>query len=262
VDRRVVGVHVANGRRSGARRRDTPQHTEPLLLLQVACERVCSDGVEERGEGRTLAEARGDWEAWATPTVVEDMPLRAQEENVHPPPGMRPQSQSNEASRQPPTVDTIVGLAEVEEDDATRLLGVEQVLDLLQVGKHVVADPPVRQEGGLSGRDDGVQRAGEARGEGSGDDFVVGVEEGDGAVVVRVVAGLAVALMDKGEEACAHARRKWEGIPRRKGGGGHLEELGPQHIPKLGVELVGQPITAGALVALGACQARGELPQW
>ena len=118
----------------------------------------------------------------------------------HPPPRLGPKPKALQAAEQPANVQAVICLGRVNEEDNSLHLAKVAEVDLLQVGKDIVPDPPVRDERSLGLVHDGVRCRAPPTGQGPSHDFVVGVQQRDGPVAGWLVAGQPFALEEESDD--------------------------------------------------------------
>lgn len=250
MDACVIGVLVGGRCRGVVWEEDRVNRTRSNLVSEVAGEGLGRDDVEDRGQRAALCEAGGDREGGGAPAIVEDAGCGAIMEEGDPADGPGTKVERRQAPKKPRAVEAVIGFREVEEEEASRLMGGLEVVNLLEVGEDVVSDPAARKECGLCDVDGMLKRCAEATSEGFGKELVIGVEQGDGAIVGGV-STRTFALVQEDNQAGQLGRGE------ARGGSGGIEggtegrcQEGSKEVPKGDVELVGEAIAAW-MFALG-----------
>jgi hypothetical protein len=118
-----------------------------------------------------------------------------------PAPGVWPETKRFQAAEEPANIQAVICLGRVdEEEDALHLANVTEV-HLLKVCQHVIADPPVGDEGRLRLIYHFVRRGAPPTCQGPSQNLVVSVQQHDRPVAGRLVAGQSLPLEEEGDDS-------------------------------------------------------------
>jgi len=124
---------------------------------------------------------------------------------------------------------------------AARLTCLLQVLHLLQMAQHPIANLPTRHKSGLSRVHHMLKSRPKAGSQSLGQQLVVVIEEGNGAVAVQQGLG-ALSLVQQGDDLLADGGWQAEAMLSLKGILQDCQQLFAQHLPELGEELIRQAV--------------------
>lgn len=140
----VVGLLVAGGSWGAIRQGDWAADALAGRPPHRGGKRLGSNGVQQHAEGAALLHAARHREGGGVKAVEGHHRGGARQQQLHPRHSRLGEMHHTHHLKQP-----VIRLLKVEKDDAARLTRFLQVLHLLQVVQDVVANPAMRQEGGL-----------------------------------------------------------------------------------------------------------------
>jgi hypothetical protein len=129
---------------------DAAEARRPLKLATPCCQGLRCYDIQQRAEGAPLSTpgVNGNGPA-QLPPIKHELRLGPLQQELHPADAACREAHALHAELNPRSVEAIIRLGEVQEQDNTWLLHLLQVINLLQVTEDIVSYLPARHKGGL-----------------------------------------------------------------------------------------------------------------